>query len=545
MVTAGGKETLPPTKGGTMRTMKALLLGSAAGLVAVGGAQAADLPVKAKPVEYVKVCTLYGAGFYYVPGTDTCLKLGAYFRFQIESDASGGTAFMNGAPGLYTRTDTPNTNHRVRAAFSWDSRTQTEYGTLRMYFRGGWEQTTPGTPDEFIFWDRGFIQFAGFTVGRAESFFDLFSFSPYSYGGTGRISGNQTVETRGVMQFGYTAQLGNGFTASIALEDGGNAAAGPAGNNQRARGHSNLDLDGAVVGGIGNTVISFANATSTLTPDNGSSDVPDIVGNVRVDQAWGSAQLAGALHLNQAGYYSAFGAGCVPGNSTRCDHPENEIGWAVMGSMIVNLPMIAPGDTIGFAVTFSEGAVGYATKERTFRLWGHGDSNGGLFSSYGVGFSGDSVFRNPGAVAGYAGQLELTQAFSISAGAQHFWTPQLRTSLYGGYVSIEHSDVAKSLICPAGPGPFVVPVIPVGTSGLGVTNCDPDYSYWAIGSRTQWNPVPYLDVGVDVMWTHLDTAFAGLGVTTTAQGAHPAQIVNIEDQDALSILGRVQYNFIP
>jgi hypothetical protein len=527
-----------------MKTVKTLLLGSAAGFVAVAGAQAADLPVKAKPVEYVRICPLYGAGFYYVPGTDTCLKLGAYLRFQIESDASGGTTFMNGASGLYTRTDTPNTNHRVRAAFSWDSRTQTEYGTLRMYFRGGWEQTTPGTPDETVFWDRGFIQFAGFTVGRAESFFDHFSFSPYSYHGAGRISSNHTVESRGIVMFGYTAQLGNGFTASISFEDGGNSAAGAAGNNVRARGRSVLDLDGAVAGGIGNTVTPFANATATLTPDNGSSDVPDIVGNIRVDQAWGSAQLAGALHLNQAGYYSAFGAGCVPGNSTRCEHPENEIGWAVMGSVIINLPMIAPGDTIGAAVAFSEGALGYATRDRIFRIWHHGDSNGGLVSSYGVGFSGDSVFRNPGAIPGYAGQLELTKGFSFAAGAQHLWTPQLRTSLYGGYVSIEHSDVAKSLICPAGavvPGGFV----PVGTSGLIVTNCDPDYSYWAIGSRTQWNPHPYLDIGVDVVWTRLNTAFAGAGATTTAQGANPAQVVNIEDQDALSVIGRVQYNFIP
>src|SRR3954449_861196 len=65
-----------------MKMVKSLLLVSAAGLVAVSGAQAADLPVKAKPVEYVKVCSLYGAGFYYVPGTDICLKVGAYFRAQ-------------------------------------------------------------------------------------------------------------------------------------------------------------------------------------------------------------------------------------------------------------------------------------------------------------------------------------------------------------------------------------------------------------------------------------------------------------------------------
>ena len=65
-----------------MKMVNSLLLTAAAGLVAVSGAQAADLPVKAKPVEYVKVCSLYGVGFYYIPGTDICMKLGGYVRFQ-------------------------------------------------------------------------------------------------------------------------------------------------------------------------------------------------------------------------------------------------------------------------------------------------------------------------------------------------------------------------------------------------------------------------------------------------------------------------------
>src|SRR5258708_3079827 len=50
-----------------MKMVKSLILGSAAGLLAVSGAQAADLPVKAKAVEYVRICSLYGAGFYYMP----------------------------------------------------------------------------------------------------------------------------------------------------------------------------------------------------------------------------------------------------------------------------------------------------------------------------------------------------------------------------------------------------------------------------------------------------------------------------------------------
>src|SRR5260370_27058186 len=81
---------------GNMGPVKRVLLGSAAGLFAVAGAQAADLPVKAKPVEYVKVCSLYGAGFWYVPGTDTCIKIGAFVKLQAAYHANQGGPFMQG-----------------------------------------------------------------------------------------------------------------------------------------------------------------------------------------------------------------------------------------------------------------------------------------------------------------------------------------------------------------------------------------------------------------------------------------------------------------
>ena len=71
-----------------MKMVKSLLLGSAAGLVAVSAGQAAELPVKAKPVEYVRVCSLYGAGFYYMPGTDICLKIGGYARRKRRTTAT-------------------------------------------------------------------------------------------------------------------------------------------------------------------------------------------------------------------------------------------------------------------------------------------------------------------------------------------------------------------------------------------------------------------------------------------------------------------------
>jgi len=79
-----------------MKLAKSLLLGSPAILIAFGGAQAADLPVKAKAVEYVKVCSLYGAGFYYIPGTDTCIKLGGYLRAEIVLNGGDYNPFLSG-----------------------------------------------------------------------------------------------------------------------------------------------------------------------------------------------------------------------------------------------------------------------------------------------------------------------------------------------------------------------------------------------------------------------------------------------------------------
>src|SRR5665647_3634403 len=118
-----------------MKMIKSLILGSAAGLLAMGGAQAADLPLKAKAVEYVKVCSLYGAGFYYVPGTDTCIKLGGYTRAEVAFNASAmtETPAWNGAAGQQNRLRN-NYISRVREDLNIDTRTATEYGVVRTYF---------------------------------------------------------------------------------------------------------------------------------------------------------------------------------------------------------------------------------------------------------------------------------------------------------------------------------------------------------------------------------------------------------------------------
>jgi hypothetical protein len=507
-----------------MNLVKSLLLGSAAGLVAVAGAQAADLPVKAKPVEYVKVCSLYGAGFWYVPGTDTCIKVGSYIRFQTSWDAEGSGVPIGfgsndvAAAGRFTRTDTSELAMRTRAALSIDLRTQTEYGTLRSYLEVGAQTTanvgSPPTNDQ-VFFDRGFIQFAGFTAGRIRSYFDINSFAPYSYSNN-RVSGD--TGALGIYGIAYTAQFGNGVTFTISAEDGGSSSQGNNVGNSSARGHlvSNLSIPGEF--GLG-----------TTSYDNQGWRFPDVVGALRVDQAWGYAQISAAMHDASGGYYS--GPGC--GASAFCDingHPGNKLGWATSAGFTLNNVLGLRGDQFGMQAAYAQGASGYVTRATgPFQIY---DSN----SSAGFGWITDGVFVNGSGV-------ELTTTWGVNGFYQHFWTPRWRTSIYGGFVGVQYNGSAKNFICPAGAGTTA----PVGFSGLtftGVTNCDPNFSFWQVGTRTQWNPHPDLDIGVDVLWNHLNTAFNG-SAFLTPNGARPSGTYKIEDQDVLSVMFRVQRNFLP
>src|SRR5579863_10387881 len=119
-----------------MKAVKNLLLGSAAGLVAVTAAQAADLPVKARPVQYVKVCSLYGAGFYYMPGTDMCIKIGGWVRAEVTYGDNGNITWGPFNANLNQRTTT-NFTMRARGYITADAREQTSYGVARGYIAVG------------------------------------------------------------------------------------------------------------------------------------------------------------------------------------------------------------------------------------------------------------------------------------------------------------------------------------------------------------------------------------------------------------------------
>jgi len=508
--------------------LKGILLASAAGIVVASGVQAADLPVKAKPVEYVRVCSIYGAGFWYVPGTDTCLKVGSFIREQVEWNAgNGGVPIGFGsndeaAAGRNTRSDTSQLSFRTRTEISIDLRTQTEYGVLRSYLAGGFEATANsgnGPNNDQVYFHRGFIQFAGLTAGRIRSYFDIIGLSPYSYEKGSRINGD--TGSNGLWGIAYTAQFGNGLSATLSFEDGGSTSQGNNSGTNRSRGRFVTNLSAPNQFGLG-----------TISYDNEGWKMPDVIGALRVDQSWGYAAITAALHDASGGYYTAP-AGDACGANAFCQnlgHPGDALGWAVSGGFTLNDVFGLRGDQIGGEVTYAQGAAGYVTMATgPWQLYGSGNS-------VALGWITDGVFAT-------GTPIELTTVWGFTAFAQHFWNPKWRTSLYGGRVEVDYNATAKGFICgPAGVGGAVATLN--GVALTKVSNCNPDYSWWQIGSRTQWNPHPDLDIGVDVLFSHLNSAFAGTA-TLAANGARPGGVYALEGQDEVSVFFRIQRNFLP
>jgi hypothetical protein len=189
--------------------IKGLLIGSAAALVAVSGARAADAIVAAEPepLEYVRVCDAFGKGYFYIPGTETCLKIGGYLRYDVRG---GEVLGLNASPANGSRGDEWDT--RSRFSFRVSTASDTEYGALKTYteLRFNWRQGDTTTELK-----HGYIDLAGFRVGKTESAFVLFT------GKAGSVLIDDLIrwglEDTNVIQYNYKSD--NGLTAVLSLED--------------------------------------------------------------------------------------------------------------------------------------------------------------------------------------------------------------------------------------------------------------------------------------------------------------------------------------
>jgi hypothetical protein len=471
-----------------MTFTKSLLLGSTAALLAAAGAQAADLPSrKAAPVEYVRVCDAYGAGFYWIPGTDTCLKVGGRVRVDtwytpaknaVLLRSSGGPAYTGaptplssaaGAAGsAYTSSNgVDQLGWYARGYIMMDARTQSAWGTvqtavtLRLSAATGLAQTSqpvsaPGTvagaTGATI--EAAYIRFAGFTIGDAAS---NFTFLPTSNNFHSIYS---AAFTTGIRQFAYTATFGGGFSATIALENRGDGVTSTTPN------------------ALGQNPWSATASTATAV---GPQRLPALVGNLRVDQGWGSAMISAMVQQNTGN----FATPAIQGVTNNVGPLMTKTGWAVSGGLKINLPMLAAGDSIQGWVAYGVGALSYVAIPN---LNANPISTANYLGGYIRTDRDMTIFcANVGCTATGS---EQTAAFNAAAIFTHYWTPSLRSNFIASYLKVTPGRVTRNTDWTAG--------------GLS------EATAWSGQANLIWSPVKNFDIGVELSYARLRQSLTGL-----------------------------------
>ena len=459
-----------------MKLVKSLLLAAPATLIAAFAAQAADLPSReAAPIHYVRICDAYGSGFFYIPGTNTCLNVGGYVR--AEYDYNPGHAIYSPTTGLVTQTaaaqDT--TGIEIRGRLDLDARTQTQWGTAQtviwlrdtdvdgirnggptaaaIHGGGVYAPAGNGNPGA-IFAERAFIRFAGVTAGVST---DNFVTMPYMY-----TIMPWAIFGVGVKQLAYTATFGGGFSSTLAIESRGDAQ----------------DSNGA------------AQYTYNDQPDTGYN----LVGNLRYDGSWGFAQLSGALGNNSV----ESGLAVAPNSVTLVPSAGNS---AVFGSTnygayalgfgaAIKVPMISKGDMLNVSTAYGHGMLGFVGCGNASDCNDGGNHRwlGGVLRQD-ANLVATSV--GPGGVT-----FGTTDSWNVAAMYTHYWAPTWRTNLAVAYQQI------------------IEPTANV-TAGLQLGNAN----IFATAANLIWSPTKSFDIGVEVAYMRLDQSLQNPGAAFVAAGS--------------------------
>lgn len=483
---AAGKIRRDRHAGGKMKSYMRFLLGGVALVPLCAPAMAADL-LKSKDIEYVKVCSQYGPGYFYIPGSDTCIKIGGYARVDYYYNAYGtfnpaiSSAAVKGfnGPGVgvsgfpLVTEDSTDSENRARGLLHMETRSNTDYGTVRTVVRFGmqWDSTAqPGAgAGSSLYWERAYIQFAGFTAGYTQSFFNTGAQAKYTY--SSPYAGDGMWNT----VLGYTAEFGNGLSASVALEDAANRVTGI----QAAGATSAYTATGAL--------ITTASGMGYANYQAGQS-VPDLVANIRLDQKWGTLMLSGALHDVNA--LTPLGA---PGTPYLGASSENMLGWAVGAIAEFNLPMIAAGDSLYLQANYADGAINYLGLSGSPQVHstGLGSINVGptLLASNGAYYPLADAVWNQNTLS-----YSTATGWAVNAMYKHYWTPALRSGFSLGYVAVDMPDNT------------------VGAFNVNMTQ--------AIGNLV-WSPVRNLDIGAELIYSHVggEVPLAVRAATSATGGA--------------------------
>ena len=482
-----------------MNMVRSFLLGTAALFAGSLSAQAADLAA-AEPVEYVKICDAYGAGYFFIPGSsDTCLRISGYVRTyfayqgrnqnnsstQIDSAATStinpvivnaggilgpagivgvpaanaananalnyanygavgndialaaGTGALSGAAAARLNALGPNyvlfanaeTSDQyvsgIRALLRFDARTKTEWGVLRSFFEFAAATSNAARNGTGVQVRFGFVQFGPITAGVTESFFNTTASNLFLSG-----FGDQT---RRVPTLAYTASLGNGVSVTLAADDSSIAFA-------------NLPIGSTSTG----LLINSGNWVRRAV------QLPDAVGNIRIAQDWGNAQISGAV-----GQFRFANTACTANFALGATCTANRVGWAIATGVQINLPAIAKGDTFLVRASYSEGALHYLGSVTT-----------------------QSYFGN----ANNVGTVSTRTGFAVLGEFNHFFTPAIRSSIVGSYTRLGRN--------------------PGATFGANTVNLR---EAWQIAGQLFWTPVRGFDVGVELFYQDLSFNAFGAG----------------------------------
>jgi hypothetical protein len=451
-----------------MTLIKSLLLGSAATLVVVAGAQAADLPTrKGAPVaEYVRVCKIDGMAGFVIPGSDTCLKITGYMTGQVTAGTLDTGYAWAGGHGVHAgsnetvlktipTTYRPDIGYTTRAELEFITKTNTAYGVLtsdidtQFNYGSGFDNTGAGVG----FINHGFVNWAGITAGKANSFFSAFG------GGEGwaNLFSPDQMGYNQPFLLAYTATFGGGFSATISLQD-------------------------PIVGGGSGPGVDTAIAQNSNYQGLRS---PDIVAAIDLVQGWGTAHLAGVAHNVNMDDSAWVGTGAYDSLNTW--------GWAIDGGLKFNLPTIGAGDEISLQGAWSQNAMWYSgiVGGMWDEAWGFGATGG--VNGNGVGMPVADAYSN------HNGTWATPTAWTIAASGEFHLGPTWMIAPEIGYGEIHWSGL---------------------TTGVLSANTES----WMGGAVFHWDPVAHLDFALELLYQSTNmsrpAAWTGdiinsSGVTTT------------------------------
>jgi hypothetical protein len=337
----------------------------------------------------------------------------------------------------------------------------------------------------------------------------------------------------------YTAQLGNGLSATVSAEQ------------RRAAQMIDLVAGASVTGGAavaGSLTGDLANPAAGATNVPGAyagEKAPDIVGTLRVDQAWGSAQVMGALHDDNGAYY-----GTVPANGG----PADKWGWVVGGGLRLNFPMVTQGDYFQSQVNYTVGAPRYTMMSNNAPTLANGQGDTVAYGSFSDCVYGATALTNGGVGPSTNGtSCNLTTAFGVNAAYEHYWTPQFRESFVYAYNKIMYNSQANAILCnfeTAGAGANT------GSTAPAVANCNNNWSISTYATRFQYDFTKSLYLGVEVMYQHFSTAqLPGSGGASGPGtiGAPLAALIGggltsnatVKNENNVAITARIHKDFLP